>query len=528
MYKLLSILLLQSTFLFSQEFYNSNPLVVHRITPDIINNVISQTRQNVAFRMQLDHKLLKDGHQSRLNYFLIVDPFPSYGSELKVQLPKKELDNLDLSEIRSSLDTLMGIELHVQHGVLYDNNSLTVVKSTDQESIISFTFNKSTLPKELKHFGEMTGYVYIEDGVLTKIVVKNSKRFALRGIEVNKFNRTTYFKPVQDKGYLVSGSTLDIVGTYDDSPYEEHLMGTVVSYWNANREEVTFEHGLIKKRVVIDDDSYEVVALDLDRFFPILGKEARKAGFELPKPFGITLVNMFQDTNMHMTSFEIDGLGIDLNKILDGDSTYRSLTYAPLLRADLWVLPFVSFSLILGGTDTNTDVHLVSDSGLSIPNPILPNILPPITVIPPGGALNGSLHTNSVLYGVGATIAGGFDNYFTTIDFQYMVAYTPSKDVTLDMMIITPIVGYTFNDYDTRLFIGAQYQRLAQEITFALDFNDQNGQPHSLSGSVGLRSDEWAGVIGTDYSFSRNWSSNLLYSQGVDRKNVVLGITYRF
>ena len=528
MYKLLTFLLLQTTFLFSQEFYNSNPLVTYRISPDIINNVISSTRQNVAFRMQIDHMLLKDAHKSHLEYFLIVDPFPSYGTELKIQLPKKELDNLDLSEIKSSLDIMMGIELHVQHGELYDDNSLKVVKSTDQESIISFTFAKSTLPRELKHFREMTGYVYIEHGVLTKIVVKNSKRFDLRGVEVDKFNRTTYFKPVQDKGYLVSGSTLDIVGNYDDSPYEEHLKGTVVSYWNANREEVTFTHGLTKKQVVIDDDSYEVVALDLDRFFPILGQQARKAGYDLPKPFGITLINMFQDTNMHMTSFEIDGLDVDLNKILDGDSTYRSLTYAPLIRADLWVLPFVSVSLILGGTDTNTDVELVSDSGLSVPNPILPGVLPPITVIPAGGTLNGSLHTNSLLYGVGATVAGGFDNYFTTIDFQYMVAYTPSKDVTIDMMIITPLVGYTFNDYNTRLFIGAQYQRLAQEITFALDFNDQNGQPRSLSGKVGLRSDEWAGVIGTDYSFTRNWSSNLLYSQGVDRRNVVLGITYRF
>jgi len=49
-----------------------------------------------------------------------------------------------------------------------------------------------------------------------------------------------------------------------------------------------------------------------------------------------------------------------------------------------------------------------------------------------------------------------------------------------------------------------------------------------MSGVVGLRSEEWAGVLGLDYSFTRNWSTNILYSQGKDRKNLVVNLSYRF
>ena len=520
--------LLFLTSLLGNELYNSNLLVEYKIDPKILNNIISSTRQDVAYRMDIQHNITSEGKKETFSYYLIVDPYPVYGTELKVQVPKEELSNIDISDIKKTLDDMMGVQLYLQHGDLYDLDSFKLVSKKPSDTIISFTFNKSALPREVKHIREMTGYVHIVNGVLDKVVIKSDKRFELRSIEVDSYEKVTYFKPVKTGGYLVSKESLAIEGVYDDQPYFETVQGNITEYWNAQRKEITYDKGVNDKLVNIQNKDYETIAVDLDRFFPILGKEARKAGFELPKPYGITLVNMFQDTNMHMTSFEIDGLNVDLNKILDGDSTYRSLTYAPLIRADLWVLPFVSFSLILGGTDTNTDVKLVSDSGLIIPNPILPNILPPITIIPPGGSAHGSLHTNSILYGVGATVAGGFDNYFTTIDFQYMVAYTPSKEVTIDMMIITPLVGYTFAEYDTRVFIGAQYQRLAQEITFALDFNDQNGDPRHMSGKIGLRSDEWAGVIGTDYSFTRNWSTNLLYSQGIDRKNIILGITYRF
>ena len=522
--RILMFLLLSFGVVAADEIFNSNLLVESRINPDIINTVVSNTRQNVAYRMEVNQTKLQDNTLSKLHYYVVVDPFPSYGTELQIQVPQNELQNIDEGDIKKSLDEYMSVQLYVQHSRLYDVKSFKRISHNENETIIRFSFMKKEIPVELKHLREMYGYLYIVNGKLEKIVVKNSKRFDLRGVEVDRFVKTTFYRRVQTGGYLVSKETLLVEGLYNNLPYQYSTFGSVSEYWNAKRQRITFENGQLQELVNIDKQNYKTIAVDLDRTFPLLGKEARKAGYDLPKPFGVTLVNMFQDTTMHMTSFKLDGIPVDFNKIIDGDSTYKSLTYAPLVRADLWVLPFVSFSLILGATDTSTDVTLVSDSGLSLP-PIFP-ANPPTVIIPAGSSLAlESLTTNALLYGVGATVAGGFNNYFTTIDFQYIVAYTPSADVSIDMMIITPLVGYTFDEYNTRLFIGAQYQRLAQSLTFDVIVPNSTQR---LSGEIGLRSEEWAGVIGTDYTFTRNWSANLLYSQGIDRRNAVLGIAYRF
>ncbi|MEA1982355.1 MAG: hypothetical protein U9N39_02330 [Campylobacterota bacterium] len=376
----------------------------------------------------------------------------------------------------------------------------------------------------------MLGYVYVKGSKLDKIEIKNTKSFKLNGVAVDSYLKTLYFKPVSSGGYLLKEITLEISGKKNNLEYHEIRTTTALEYWDENQNIISFDKGVLTQKIELKDEKYETISLDLDRTFPLLGQEARKSGYVLPKPFGVTLINMYQDTTMHMTSFKVDGLDLDINKIVDGDSTYRSLTYAPLIRADVWVLPFVSFSLIVGKTYTSTEVTLASDSGLdiSIPSPGWP--IPDInkTIIPPGSQISADIKTNAILYGVGATIAGGFDNYFTTIDFQYIISYTESADVKIDIMAITPIVGYRFNEYNTNLFFGAQYQRLAQSLTFDVTGTAPVIGEKRVKGEIGLLSEEWAGLIGVDYSFTRNWSANFLYSQGIDRKNATLGITYRF
>lgn len=520
--KLMRILLalLMATILFGSQPYNSNILVEYKIDPKILNNVISATRQNVAYRMQMKHQIISNDEQENLNYYVIVDPYPVYGTEMKIQLPKEELKNYDTDEIEKNIDELMGVQLYIQENNLFDESSLKILKKSDEETIIGFTFKRDALPRELKHIRDMEGKVFILNNQLDRIEITHDERFNLSHIEVDRYKKISYFKPVVSGGYLISKESLEIDGTLNNKPYHEQLDGTIAEYWDAQRQIITYDNGVSDEIVNTDDSKYQTIALDLDRIFPLLGKEARRSGYDLPKPFGVSLINMFQDTTMHMTSFDIDNIPIDFNKVLDGKSVYKNITYAPLIRADVWVLPFLSVGLILGGTDTTTNVTLHSESGLTIERPVLGDIV----LIEPGAKLNlDPFTTNALMYGVGVTLAGGVGNYFTTIDFQYITAYTPDADVSIDMLIMTPLIGYTFTDYGTRLFVGAQYQDLKEEITFNVIADGKQ-----LSGRVGLQSEDWAGVIGTDYSFNRNWSANLLYSQGVDRKNAILGISYRF
>lgn len=519
--RIIFLILLISSTLFANQPYNSNVLIERGISPEIINTSVSMTRQNAAYKMAMQHTTRSNKQTNKLNYFLIVDPYKSYGIDLRIEVPIEKLALLDQSHIEDTLEELMGIQLYVQEVDIYDSKSLKVFSENEVETIITFDFNKKALPNELKHVRTMKGYIYIVDGALEKIVIKNSARFTLRGIEVDSYEKVINFKKVQQKGgYLLTTENLEISGSYEELPYHEKLSGQVVKYWDDTKKPLPFNSKIQNPISQSADEEYKTISINLDRTFPLLGKEARKAGFELPKPFGITLISMFQDTTMHMNSFKIDGIALDFNKVLDGDSIYRSLTFSPLVRADMWLFPFLSLGVIVGGTDTTTNVTLHSDSGLIIERPILGDI----ELIKPGAKRNlDPFTTNAFLYGVGATIAGGVGDYFTTIDFQYIVAYTPAADVSLDMMIITPLIGYHFGDYNTRLFIGAQYQDLRETLTFNISEGGVN-----LSGEIGLKSEKWAGVVGTNYDFTRNWSSNLLYSHGEDRKNVVLGIAYRF
>jgi len=516
--RLILIILLFTLTLLAKAPYNSNYLIERGIDPNILNNIVTTTRQNVAYRMSIEHSIKSHNKVQNMHYFMIVDPYPSYGTELKVQIPEKELQNIGESNLKNILDELMGIQLYLQHGKLYDINSLKIIKSANKHTIISFKLKKNNIPRELCHLNSMTANVHIINSSLHSISIENDKPFDLRGIAVQHYKKVVLFKKVKTGGYLVSEESLLIQGEKENLPYIETINSTITEYWNKQKYKISFNNGLEKDTITLNNKDYKTISLELDRFFPLLGKEARKAGYDLPKPFGITLVNMFQNTTMHMTSFKINNIPYDFNKILNGDSVYKSITYAPLIRTDVWVLPFVSFSVLLGYTDTTTNVTLASDSGLTLP--IIGDI------IKPGAKLNlDPFKTNSLLYGVGSTVAGGFDNYFSTIDFQYIIAYTAEADVSIDMMIITPLVGYSFVDYGTRVFIGAQYQRLAQNITFNVDIP---GSTDSISGQVGLKSEEWAGVVGVDYSFTRSWSTNILYSQGKDRTNAVLSISRRF
>lgn len=520
--RIIYLILLMSSTIFAYQPYNSNILIERGISPEVINSTISMTRQNAAYKMAMKSITTSQSQTNDLEYFVIVDPYNSYGVDVQIEAPVKQLALLNQSHIEDRLEELMGIQLYVQEVDIYDSKSLKILSENESETIITFDFNKKALPNELKHIRPMKGYIYIVNGILEKIVIKNSTRFSLRGVEVDSYEKVSYFTKVpQNGGYLLTADNLEVAGSYKELPYHETLSGQVVKYWDVIKKPIAFNSEIKNPITKVENEEYKTISINLDRIFPLLGKEARKAGFELPKAFGVSLINMFQDTTMHMNSFKIDGVDLNFNKVLDGDSVYRNITYSPLVRADMWLFPFLSIGLIVGGTDTTTNVTLESDSGLIIERPIQDDIV----LIKPGAKLNlDPFTTNAFLYGVGATIAGGVGDFFTTIDFQYILAYTSAADVSIEMLIVTPLIGYHLSDYDTRFFIGAQYQDLANTLTFSV--TSESGE--NLSGEVGLHSESWAGVVGGNYDFTRNWSSNLLYSHGVDRKNVVLGVTYRF
>ena len=310
------------------------------------------------------------------------------------------------------------------------------------------------------------------------------------------------------------------MGKKENETYVETIDADVISYWNEEHKSVYTDKTLKKSNFLTTQD-YETIALKLDRLFPLYGQDARKAGYELPKPFGVKLLNVFQNTTLHMKSFKLDGNDLStINAILDGDSKYENTTYVPMLRADMWVLPFLDLSLLFGVANTNTVVTLHSKSGYTLKPP-----LPPIELIEPNSSTTfGDIETHSPILGLGVTVAGGIDNFFSTIDFQYLFSYTPEAKAKTNMLVVTPLFGYNFIDIATQIYGGAQYQDIKDEMPF--EVTDDNGRV--LKGSVELYTYEWAGVLGVNYNITRRWDTNVMISYGEDIKNLTIGIGYRW
>jgi len=500
--------------------YNSNILIERGIDPQIINLAVTTFRQKVAYKMRAEYSKSINGAETKQDFNIIFDPFASYGIDVRIQVPKADMDKYDAGDIREELDQLMGLQSYLLTDKLYDENSLQIESSSNETTIVLFKFNANAIPREMKYFEDLTGRIYIKNNIMEKIVLSNDIRFKRNDVEVTNYTKTMFFTKVpMNGGYLLKQAEVIIEGEKDGVIVNANIKGEVVKYWNQGKQAVSWRSGAQKRAVVADADSekYHTIFVELDRTFPLLGQDARKLGYDLPKPFGVSLVTMFQNTTLHMTSFEVDG-NDSLTTLLGGSdskSKYESVANAALVRADMWLLPFLNLGILLGGVDSTTDVTLaVTDD------------LPPLlgggseTQLPPFG-------TSSVLYGAGITVAGGVGNFFATIDLQHITAYTEAAEVDLSMTIATPIFGYSFQDLGLRLLVGAQYQDMKEELTATvnLDGNDATPENEIL---VGLRSEKWAGLIGVEKGFNRHWNGSLMYSSGEDRGSFNMMLGYRF
>jgi len=509
---LLTLLLLLS--FANAKYYNTNPLIERGIDPQILNLAVTIYKQDVAYQLNVTHRQTTGVEQKVEKFKLLYDPFKKYGIDIRIEVAKDDVKRYNKSDIKKVLDEMMGMQSYLQSEKLYKQESIEYLGQENGIDVIRFSFDLENIPRELKYFHALQGKVYIKNRVLQKIEVTNFKSFKFQGIDVEHYKQRLLFSQlIGASGYLLKSTSLSISGKRDALPYSSFFEGDFSSYWSEKKSAITLKD----KNYKVEDKriAYETINVNLDRMFPIYGQEVRKMGYDLPKPFGVSFINMYQQTRFYMTGISLDkvngndSIG-DISKFFQEDTKYENSTYAALVKADMWVLPFLNFSLLVGGTSTATDINL------------------DICLVPSLGCTTGDImipiNTNSLLYGAGATIGGGIGNFFASVDFQYMISYTKSAEVETQINIITPIFGYYFQNLGLRLFGGGMYEDLKEEVGFKgrLDSGTE------IEGTINLKAEKWAGTIGTQYAFTRHWEGNLLGAYGKDFQNLSLVITYRW
>ncbi|MBC8951435.1 hypothetical protein [Xenorhabdus sp. PB62.4] len=306
-------------------------------------------------------------------------------------------------------------------------------------------------------------------------------------------------------------------------------LATSYSYADSDRPLFSLtmsESGVAKTN---SDGSLSHSAKSESRILPIWGDAARAKGYDLPEPFGASYsyMNMrqnivvdsikFQFTNPLFKTWESQTI------VNAGDTRERSETH--MLKLDSWVLPFLNIYGVYGKTKGTSKTNLDSI--------YLPMSLPGE---PAWENLPFELSFKGKTFGGGATLAGGYNQFFATLDANYTRTNLDILDGDISALVITPRVGYEFvfspliagqGNTKVQVWIGAMYQDITQR--FKGDVSGLNLPPElalfeHIKPMTDIKFDveqhlahKWNNTVGARVEITRNF--NILSEVGFGNRN---------
>jgi len=284
-------------------------------------------------------------------------------------------------------------------------------------------------------------------------------------------------------------------------------------------------------------------------FLPILGKEAREAGYLLPLPFGISIVGLTQQQPFTVSNIglEIDGQQSDIiNDFIDDTITAKNLKVSDStynLRLDAWILPFWNVYGLVGKTKGKAELEL--DVNLELPTILLAaagigsglndkrcsSINLPFQGPAPGHCLFSAegipttLHFNGTVLGYGTTVAGGYGDFFGMFDVNYTEADINIAIEKTQQTVYSTRLGWngSIGVYQGQIWVGVMKQDIEQQIAVTTPGNkvavliDQHTSSpvNYLIGAQWNITEEWAVIAETNFAFS-------------DRQQFMMQLGYRF
>lgn len=266
-----------------------------------------------------------------------------------------------------------------------------------------------------------------------------------------------------------------------------------------------------------------------DRFFPIWGDEARARGYELPKPYGISVIYLGMRQDISVQSIDIDFQNPLIGDLVEGlDLTAKDASVDVdnvSLRADLWVLPFLNIYGILGHTKGVVKAKGSISGEYHIgPWPI------PIEI----EGVNIDFEYEGITYGGGFILAGGYERFFAMIDTNYTYTKLDIAEGHTKAFITAPRVGYEFTvlGRPLRVWTGAMYQDIEQTIKGDIyDILDLGaGEDIAGAGEFTVKqkgAHPWTYTAGFNLEVTKYW--DIVVEAGFGHNNTIMaGSGYRF
>ncbi len=254
------------------------------------------------------------------------------------------------------------------------------------------------------------------------------------------------------------------------------------------------------------------------RILPIFGEQAREKGYALPLPFGLGITGLVQQQAPKIEELKF-GIGTATDK--PGISINGSkVTSASLLaRGDVWLFPFLNLygfgGMIRGNADISVNVDAFSTGGQNF-DAFKFNIEGDYT-----GATGG----------VGMTLAGGYKEFFGTIDANHAKSRLDFLDGKIDVTTVTPRVGMRIESerYGKGSFwAGIMYIDLRERLHGSVDVNLVGPGSRTLAYDLYFTLDDpYTYLAGGMWELSQK--VNAMVEVGVGGRNSLMGsFTYRF
>ena len=263
---------------------------------------------------------------------------------------------------------------------------------------------------------------------------------------------------------------------------------------------------------------------------PLWGeKEARKYGFELPLPLGVSgnLYSGREKFDIPQVKLGWQGGGLlDLGGLIQVTDVKVEQT-APTSRFDAWVLPFLDLYAVAGYVDGQADVE------------IRPAVLPILRPCSPKFDIR--LEYEGPTLGLGGTLAGGFKPVkdrptivFGLADLNFTKTFLDFKDLvasldTVDVMVYSMRLGVrerilqhpSLGDLHISLWGGAMYQGVQEVMTGRLEILDLNFRANVEA------INPWNTIVGGRLEIGKN--INMTVEVGIgERESLMLEASYRF
>lgn len=498
----------------------SDALSERGINPEILDVMVSDLSQNLRYTMLADIRISSESQSSRDRALIIYEPGTDYGIDLYMKFEAGDTKTMAPGKFRKMLENRMKLQHRLKTmEFTYDPSTIEVESQDGDHAVIRFRYQKSALPQPVAWMRFLQGRVWVQGDRVVKIELRSDegRNFWSDGTHFSHLEMESDFVRVAGGRDLLLNTRSVATGRYYGfnlfSWGEEFSVTFNTKTLSYVDDEGTVLHGTAPEAAerVADLKDAETVRVKLDRTLPIWGKEVRKMGFDLPRPWGLGVLYTDMNTIMDFTSFEINGEQESIEAIFDPNGSGIDVkAKVPQIRADLFVLPFLNVMLLAGTAEATGSLKInTTELGQVVG-------LPPI--------IEEDIGLDLTMGGVGLATAVGYKNFFAAVAATYMITLTKGANTESTAISVTPLVGYQFLDYRTRILFGTEWLMFENKMEGNIDL----GGGENLDFNIGVESEAWAWRVGIMKEFGTHWEGLASYSWGEDRDGWTFMLGYRW